>query len=234
VLTADLAAFQRRAHLAYVPMPGGTAAIKEPWRMALSYLESAYGEDAPEIPLPLLDILDTRQVNIVRQMIHKGLNAPLTSSLGRLFDGVAAIVGLKRKVAFEGQAAMLLEMAAGDESGESYPYEWLESSGIREIDPAPIIQGVVGDLLEKRPTALISARFHRTLIRLFTDLCRSLRSETDLDRVALSGGVFQNNRLWTGLMAALQGEGFTVYTHRQVPANDGGISLGQAVVAAST
>ena len=233
VLLADAREFTRRAHFAYVPMPGGAMAIKAPWRMALSYLEYAYGEAFLELDLRMVRNLDPLAVTTMRQMIQKKLNSPLTSSAGRLFDGVAALAGLKNEVAFEGQAAMLLEMAAGDEAGEPYRYAWRERDGCYQIDPAPIIRGVVADLLDGAAPALISRRFHATLIRLFTELCQQLRRETHLTEVALSGGVFQNDRLLSGLLESLQQEGFTVYTHKLVPANDGGISLGQAVVAAS-
>jgi hydrogenase maturation protein HypF len=165
-------------------------------------------------------------------MIAKGINAPRTSSLGRLFDGVAAILGLRQEVAFEGQAAMELEMTAAHAADGTYDVAW-EDGGVRKISLAPIIRGVVDDTAAGVDAALISARFHQTMVRLFSDLCEILRGETGLNRVALSGGVFQNEILLRGLSRALEQRRFEVYSHRRVPTNDGGICLGQAVAAAA-
>ena len=233
VLVADCKRFVRAAHLEVVPMPGSTAAIKEPWRMAVSHLHAVFQEGYERLDLPVWHNRDDRQVDVIVQMIAKGINSPLTSSLGRLFDAVAALVGLRDRVAFEGQAAMELEMIADDHEAERYEFSWEENGdGPMQIRTAPIIHGVVGDLVDRRSPAQISARFHNTLIVLFDELCRHLRSTTGIDRVALSGGVFQNRRLLTGLGRALEKSGFDLLTHRQVPANDGGLSLGQAVIAA--
>jgi hydrogenase maturation protein HypF len=167
-------------------------------------------------------------------MINKRINAPLTSSLGRLFDGVASLVGLRNEVAFEGQAAMELEMTAdaADRWADGYDLESGDGSSA-EISTAPIIRDVVGDLLQGMPPGVVSARFHATLVRLFGDVCERLRRDTGLTRVVLSGGVFQNALLLKKMVHALSGNKFKVYTHKLVPANDGGLSLGQAVVAAA-
>ena len=158
----------------------------------------------------------------------------MTSSLGRLFDGVAALLGLRDRVSFEGQAAMELEMIVDDSISDGYDFLWEETgSGPIPIHNASIIKGVMDDLMGGCAPSTISARFHNTLIRLFHDLCCHLRTSTGIDRVALSGGVFQNNRLLTGMGAVLEKSGFDLLTHRLVPTNDGGISLGQAVVAAA-
>ena len=224
--------FERSGHLAYVPMPGGTAAIQAPWRMAASYLQDAYGKDFRELGLPVLKEIEMDKLTIISEMITKGVNAPLTSSLGRLFDGVAAICGIRSQVNFEGQAAMELEMLAAGTAGSTYDYEWL-SDDTYKILPAPIILGVVKDLQNGKSVADISAKFHWTLICLFVDLCAVIRKDRGLNRVVLSGGVFQNAILLTGLIDALEKRRFTVYSHQQVPTNDGGIALGQAVVAAA-
>ncbi len=166
-------------------------------------------------------------------MGQKGLNAPLTSSLGRLFDGVAALIGLRHQVAYEGQAAVELEMAADDAPAESYDYSWQRVGESRRIGIAPIIEGVVADLRQGVSASQISCRFHATLTALFTALCVEIRNQTGLDRVVLSGGAFQNVILSTGLAGQLTQNGFQVYTQRLVPANDGGLSLGQAVAAAA-
>ena len=233
VLVADAEGFERAAHLACVPMPGSAAAIKEPWRMAVSYLNDAFGADLWGLDLLVLLAAGPAKVRLMLEMAAKRLNSPLTSSLGRLFDGVAAIAGLRSRVTYEGQAAMELEMAAAEETESVYDYAWEEGAPCR-ILPAPIIRGVAADVGKGLGVPAISAKFHNTLVRMFSDLCESIRRQCGLGRVVLSGGVFQNARLLTGLIPALAARGFEVYSHRQVPANDGGIALGQALIAAES
>jgi hydrogenase maturation protein HypF len=233
ILAADARGFERAAHLAYVPMPGSAAAIKEPWRMAVSYLRDAFGSSLGGRELPVLREAGAEKVQLMQDMIAQRINSPLTSSLGRLFDGVAAIAGLRSRVNYEGQAAMELEMAARDETEAFYDCA-CEGGGPIRILPAPIICGVVADIGKGTPVSTISVKFHNTLIRLLADLCDRIRRERDLNRVVLSGGVFQNTRLLAGLIPALMARGFEVYSHRWVPTNDGGIALGQAVVAAKS
>jgi hydrogenase maturation protein HypF len=213
-------------------MPGSSAAIKEPWRMAVSYLKDAYGSDVATLHLPALADIEREKLTVIDQMISKGVNSPPTSSLGRLFDAVAAICGIRSRVNFEGQAAMELEMLSAEADEPAYEYEWKRDSIIR-IPPAPIIRAVVADMQNRVPPAVIGARFHRTLIRLFAELCDVVRKESGLNRVVLSGGCFQNALLLTGLIRELAAHGFEVFSHEHVPTNDGGISLGQAVVAAA-
>ena len=232
VLLARYDGFERLANLAPVPMPGGAAAIKEPWRMAISYLYNTYGMDLLNHKLAFLDGLSSNQITITTQMIEKGVNSPQTSSLGRFFDGIAALMNIRSKVAFEGQAAMELEMLAPGLSDDVYEYAW-SSQGGYQIDPRPIIQGVVIDIENGMSPATISAKFHTTLINLFGDLCFILKQETGISQVALSGGCFQNAILLEGLAQALQTNGFKVLTHEKVPSNDGGICLGQAIIADS-
>jgi hydrogenase maturation protein HypF len=234
VLMADYHTFTRAAHLAPVPMPGSAAAIREPWRMAVGHLRSAFGEELGSLRLPFLRAMDGRRVATIMAMMEKRINSPMTSSLGRLFDAVAAMVGLRGRVAFEGQAAMELEMILDRSESGSYAFSWDDpGDGPLCIATASIVRGVVRDLTAGLSPATVSARFHNTLIVLFDALCRHLRRITGIDRVALSGGVFQNNRLLTGMIAALEKSGFDLLTHRLVPTNDGGLSLGQAVVAAA-
>ena len=230
ILLAQYDGFERLAHLAPTSMPGGAAAIKEPWRMAISYLHKAYGLDFLNRNLAFLESLHANQITITTQMIEKGVNTPLTSSLGRLFDGIAALLNIRSTVAFEGQAAMELEMMASDLNDDVYEYDWSFQKGY-QIDPGPIIQGVVIDIENGFSIATISAKFHMTLIKLFSDLCGNLKKETGISRVALSGGCFQNAILLKGLAQALETNGFHVLTHEKVPANDGGICLGQAIIA---
>ncbi|MEJ5358621.1 MAG: carbamoyltransferase HypF [Desulfobacterales bacterium] len=232
VLAADTVGFERLAHLACVPMPGGTAAIREPWRMAVSHLQAAYGSGFSRLELPFLAEVGAEKIRAAAALGASGINSPLTSSLGRLFDAVAAIVGLRRRVAFEGQAAMELEMEAAEGVEDAYETEWEEGSP-RRILPEPILRGVVADVLRGRPASEISARFHNGLVRLFVRLCRRIRAERGLSRVVLSGGVFQNARLLADLSCGLAAAGFAVYSHEQVPTNDGGIALGQALIAGS-
>jgi hydrogenase maturation protein HypF len=232
VLIADLAGYTRAAHLQTVAMPGSASAIREPWRMAVSFLTAALGDAWRDLPLTVVRGLSDTQMTVTARMIHQGLNSPLTSSLGRLFDAVAAILGLHPKVAFEGQAAMALEHLAADERPAPYTFTW-SAGDPKVVDTPRIIREVVEDVVGGRPPAIIAARFHETLIQGLARLCEALSRETGLDRVALSGGVFQNLRLLEGLLERLAAAGLTVYAHRLVPTNDGGLCLGQAVIAAA-
>ncbi|MGM0452265.1 MAG: carbamoyltransferase HypF [Thermodesulfobacteriota bacterium] len=236
-LVASAEQFQRAAHLSCVAMPGGAAAIKAPWRMGLSYLLDAFGDTFRELDLPFLSEIDAGDLDIVCEMVAKEINSPLTSSLGRLFDGVAAIVGISNHVDFEGQAAMALEMHAEDtidalQRSMCYDYEIMATQPI-QIPVKPMIRSVVDDQKQGASVSQMATRFHVTLIYLFADLCEQLRKQSGINRVALSGGVFQNALLLNGLSDQLASRGFAVFTNRQVPANDGGICLGQAMVAAA-
>jgi len=231
VLIAEATHFTRAAHLDYVAMPGSAAAVREPWRMAVSYLYAAFGDSFSDLDLPVIESIGREKIHTIRQMIVKHVNAPLTSSLGRLFDGVAAITGIRNRVFYEGQAAMEMEMAVREPADAVYDFEWNTESDVHIISPLPIIRGVVEDMEKRVPVAVISARFHATLIGLFAEICDGIRKETGLDRVALSGGSFQNEILLSGMVEALEKIKIKVFTHTLVPANDGGISLGQAVAA---
>jgi hydrogenase maturation protein HypF len=220
--------FTRHGHFRYAPMPGGDAATREPLRMALSYLVQAFGEDLP--PLPAILGIAEKDRTIFLKMMKQGINSPLTSSCGRLFDGVAALIGLRQKVSYEGQAALELEMAIEEDEGD-YPFELEVADGLLIFDPAATIRAVAADLLAGAAPGIISARFHNTLARMMVAACRSMRSVTGLERVVLSGGVFQNLYLTERGVTLLQAEGFDLYIHSLVPPNDGGLALGQAVVA---
>lgn len=229
-LCGDARGFQRLAHLAYLPMPGGDAATREPWRMAVAALVHAYGDELPE--LPWLAALPAADLRLLRQMIAKGLNSPLTSSCGRLFDAVAALAGIRQQVSYEGQAALELEMAlqGGAEAGE-YPFGLRSDQQLLLVDPAPMIRALVADLQQGAAPGLVSARFHNGLARTIGKVCSRLGEQQGLDRVALSGGVFQNRYLTERSLEILQALGFSVLTHSLVPPNDGGLALGQAVIA---
>ncbi|MBW2331311.1 MAG: carbamoyltransferase HypF, partial [Deltaproteobacteria bacterium] len=160
--------------------------------MAVSYLYDTFGEAFYDLKLPLFQGLEKEKIKIVQEMISNEVNSPQTSSLGRLFDGIAAILGIRKKVTYEGQAAVELEMTMGKETEGSYDYEWERRKGSYQIPVHPVIRGVVRDMEKGLEASDISRKFHVTLIRLFSDLCTVLRQETALDRVVLSGGVFQN------------------------------------------
>jgi len=230
-LSADLRDFERVAHLRQVPMPGGSMAIKEPWRMALVCLFEAFGPKAMDLELDWVKRRDPQKCETLKRMIEKGVNSPLTSSMGRLFDAVSSLLSVRDTVNYEGQAAVELEMIADPEEKEPYPFEILEKEKPLVIDPMEMVRGIVRDLIRHHSPSRISGKFHRTMARLVVETCRRIRSDSGLDRVVLSGGVFQNALLLSLVFDGLRDKGFEVYTHHLVPANDGGISLGQAVIA---
>ncbi len=232
VLVAEEHDFYRAAHFTRVPMPGGAASVKEPWRMAVSYLYHVYGENLQNLDIPFIQNIDKDKVKIISAMICKKINSPETSSLGRLFDGIAALVGIRNRTAFEGQAAMELEMSAKWPVRNCYDYGWT-SRDRHILSLEPIIKGVVNDLENGISREEISGKFHSTLIQMFSKLCCFIRKETSINTVALSGGSFQNSLLLTGLTENLTDFGFKVLSHCLVPSNDAGISLGQAVVASA-
>ena len=231
VLLADLSSFQRAAHLDYVYLPGGDAATRSPWRMALSYLHQIYGEDLFNLPLKFVRDLNTEHAEIVLQMMWKRVNSPLTSSCGRLFDAVSSLIGLRHKIAYEGQAAMELEMCQNLSEKGKYPWGIKEKKSHQILMTSDIIRDVVDDVKRGVSRGIISRRFHNTLIDMFTGICVRLREERGIDQVAMSGGSFQNVTLLTGLSRSLTSNGFTIFTQKVVPSNDGGLSLGQAVCA---
>lgn len=230
-LLGDLKRFERPAHLAYQALPGGDAATKEPWRMALSYLHAAFADGIPE--LPGLAEVPEKDRKLLLQMIEKQINSPLTSSAGRLFDAVAALIGVRNRVNYEGQAALELEMLiAADGAGESgYDFGIIEAERNVQVDAVPMIRQLVEDVLAEIPPARLSARFHNGLAQVILKVCQRLAEKTGVLPVALSGGVFQNRYLTERAAALLREAGFEVLLHRQVPPNDGGLALGQAAVA---
>jgi len=231
-LIADLTDFVRAGHFELVPMPGGDAAVREPWRMAAALLKTAYGDAMATLDLAFVRRLDPAAWRTLSRAIDRGLNAPLTSSAGRLFDAVASLLGLRDNVEFEGQAAMELEALAERRADRIYPTGLTETDGSLIVRTHDIFCAVVDDLLRETAQATISARFHATLVDVLVQVCRRIRQRTGIDAVALSGGVFQNAWLLGAAVDALETAGFEVYSHRQVPANDGGLALGQAAVAA--
>ncbi|MGQ0840927.1 carbamoyltransferase HypF [Actinokineospora sp.] len=222
-LLADLLSFERAAHLAPVPMPGGAAAIRQPWRMAASYVDAARVTDD-------LPVAHREHWEQVREMARKGVNAPLTSSAGRLFDAVAALIGLRDTINYEGQAAVELEQCADPTERGSYLAD-LTDDGV--LVGADLVRAAARDLLDGVAQPVIAARFHNGVADAIVRTCGWLRDTSGLATVALSGGVFQNLLLVDRVVDRLRVNGFEVLTHCQVPTNDGGISLGQVAVAAA-
>ena len=226
---ADFLEAERIAHLDYVPMPGGARAIREPWRMAAVYLERAFGDEFLKLNIPFVREMNRGAWATLQRMIETGTNSPEASSMGRLFDAVSSLLGLRNVVNYEGQAAIELEAAADRCLSQSYDFEF--DGGGRVIRAEAIIRAVVFDLLEGRPRHEVSAKFHNAVAHLIERVAQSVRDERRLNRVALSGGVFQNAYLLESVCRNLRQSGFEVFTHSRVPTNDGGISMGQAAVA---
>ena len=213
---------KRVAHLKYAPMPGGEAAIQEPWRMAFSYLNQSDRVGRP-----------TRSDwGILKQMIDKGINSPLTSSMGRLFDAVASLVGICDTAKYEGQAAIELEKAiegqgTRDKGQEKYTFRYKDNI----IDWTSVIKDIVRDLKVKKSKGEVSLKFHNAVCHMIKDVCVILRKKYKINKVCMSGGVFQNKYLTRNAPPLLEKEGFKVYLHKDLPAHDGNIAVGQAVLA---
>jgi hydrogenase maturation protein HypF len=222
-LVADLTGFERAGHLAPVPMPGGAAAIRQPWRMAAAYLDAEPGH---------LDVMrrNAERWPTIVAMARKGVNSPLTSSAGRLFDAAAAILGVRDAINYEGQAAVELEQLADPGETGAYP-AGIETGPPFRARGGDLLHAVVDDLAAGTSAAVIAARFHHGVAALIEAGCLLTRERSGLGTVALSGGVFQNQLLLRGAVRRLEARGFRVLVHSRVPCNDGGISLGQAVVA---
>jgi hydrogenase maturation protein HypF len=234
-LIADYRNFRRAGHLEYLPLPGGAAAIKRPRRTAIGYILTLLGENALNCDLPVMREADDMEIEVIKRQIERKINSPLSSSMGRLFDAISALLGIRGEIDYEGQAAVELEMAAYEEdcahAQESYPYRIVEDEGIRIVRLKDLFSAVIEDLHHGVSKGMISVRFHDTIARMIGDMCRLIADETGISQVALSGGVFQNRLLLRKTVSLLESSGFEVFIHRQVPCNDGGVSLGQAVVA---
>jgi hydrogenase maturation protein HypF len=228
-LVADFAGFTRRAHLRNVLLPGGDAAVRQPWRMALSYLRDTFGHQVPS-GLKCFQGIEEKQFALVDSMLARRIQTVETSSCGRLFDAVAALLGLAPEVTFEGQAAIALEAAAEHGIDDRYDFE-MEAGEPAILDFRPVITAIVQDLSRGRRRGEISARFHNTLRTAIGELCGRIGAGEAVDRVCLSGGSFQNQYLLGCTVVELGRRGFRVFLHAEVPANDGGLSLGQAVIA---
>ncbi|MCX3062872.1 carbamoyltransferase HypF [Streptomyces beihaiensis] len=233
-LLADYDDFQRAAHLRYTPLPGGDAAVRRPYRMALAHLWAA-GLDWHE-DLPAVRACPPAERRVLARQLARTVNCPPTSSMGRLFDAVSSLSGVCHHSAYEAQAAIELEAVAGRDAAHraagGYRFEVRTTpDGVHQLDPAPVVAAVAADVLDGRPRSLVSARFHLAVVEAVRQTCALLRERSGIAEVALSGGVFANARLLTGCARTLRDDGFTVLRHRLVPPNDGGLALGQLMVA---
>jgi hydrogenase maturation protein HypF len=228
VLVGGCRTCRRVAHLDYVPLPGGDAAVERPSRMALAHLWAAgvQWDDS----LPCVRACPPTERNVLLAQLQNNINAPPTSSVGRLFDAVAALIGVRQTITYEAQAAIELESLADVETSEGYEFALIDREPLR-LDPRPVVRQIVRDLIDGVPQSAIAAKFHRGLAEAVAGVCRFIREETGLTTVALTGGVFQNVLLLRLTSEFLRRDGFEVLVHRQVPPNDGGLSLGQAVIA---
>jgi hydrogenase maturation protein HypF len=231
MLLAELNGFTRLGHLAYVPLPGGEQAVRQPWRMAAVYLQQAYGSGFLELELPFVQRIERKRWQVLAQMIERGLNSPATSSIGRLFDAVAALVGVRDEAQYEGQAAIEFEVVA-ERDAPPYPFAIIPGAPFM-LDVRPTIVAIVADISAGASLSRVAGRFHRSIAELLVAACVEARAISGVGSVALSGGVFQNRLLLETTWALLEQRAFRVYTNRRVPPNDGGLSLGQAAVAAA-
>jgi hydrogenase maturation protein HypF len=224
-LVGDARGCERVARLRSFRLPGADAAIHEPRRVALALLYELFGEVAFEMDVPPVRTTRPAERPILAQMLERGINAPVTTSMGRLFDGVAALIGLRQIVSYEGQAAMRMEFATDERESGAYPMRF--SDGM--LDWGDMVMAALADSRAGVSPATISARFHNALVTAIVEIARSC----DQPCVALSGGCFQNRLLTERASTALRNAGFDVLLHRQTPPNDGCVSLGQAVIAAA-
>jgi hydrogenase maturation protein HypF len=244
-LVADYRNFKRVGYLEYLPLPGGDAAVKRPCRTAIGYILTLLGEnalnaviasEAKQSQLASIGQVAEIEVEVIKRQIERKINSPLTSSVGRLFDAISALLGIRGEIDYEGQAAVELEMAAYEEDyarvKESYPYRIVENEEVRIVRLRDLLSAIIKDFREGVSKGRISVKFHNTVAQMINEMCHLIADETPIvSGVALSGGVFQNRLLLRKTISLLEIGGFQVFTHRQVPCNDGGISLGQAVIA---
>jgi hydrogenase maturation protein HypF len=232
-MVADCMNFKRAGQLEYLPLPGGSAAIKKPYRTALGYMLALLGNSTFDSGLGFLNAIARDEIDLVSRQVETGLNSPLTSSMGRLFDAVSAMAGIRTTIDYEAQAAIEMEMQAYDATDEKglYPFSITGDQSHSIILLHDLVAGVADDVLKGSSTATVSMRFHNTIAAMTLDVCLRIKAQYGLGTVALSGGCFQNRLLLSKVMVLLRQSGFKVLTHSNVPANDGGISLGQAVIA---
>jgi hydrogenase maturation protein HypF len=229
VFIADFQAYERKFHFDPVPLPGGDQVTKYPWRTALSYLYKYFGEPLLYSGLPFLEKVEKQEILLLTQIIDAKINCPLSSGAGRLFDAVAAITGICTHASYHAEAPMLLESIVVSDCKGKYLYQIEDKT----IVFYKMFHQILNDIQNKTEISLISTRFHNTIVAMILDLARRLRKETNINKVVLSGGTFQNKYLLGLSEQLLKSEGFEVYSHEKVPSNDGGIALGQLAIAAS-
>ena len=230
-LIADLEGYERKAYLQYIPLPGGDITVKEPWRMGAVYLYDIFGNSFSRLDIDFVKNLDDKKWSFIKTMIDKKVNSPLTSSIGRLFDAVSSILGIRSSINYQGQAAIELEMIAKEEGDEFYKFDIIRSINTFIIDPKKAIVSIVEDIKKGTANEYISIKFHKGLAEMIVEVSNLLREETGINKVCLSGGVFQNIVLRKEATKRLKEEKFEVYNHRNLPPNDGGISAGQVAIA---
>jgi hydrogenase maturation protein HypF len=222
----DLNDFERITHFEYIPLPGGDSATEEPWRTAVSYLYKIYGIDFMDLKLNVIKKTDPEKIRTIVNMIDKEINCPLTSGAGRLFDCVASLLDLVQAATFQAEGPMRLESLAATGCLDSYSFK----TGLT-ICFDETIRGIVDDIINDVEKMTIATKFHNTIILAIFDSVNAIRNKSGISKVVLSGGVFQNRYLSEGTMDLLLKNNFEVYSHSTVPANDGGIALGQLAVA---
>jgi hydrogenase maturation protein HypF len=232
-LIADLKKYERKAHLEYIPLPGGDMAVKEPWRMGTTYLYKTFGKDFLNLDIDFVKKLDREKWAVVKNMIDKKVNSPEVSSMGRLFDAVSSIIGLRDFITYQGQAAIELEMIADEIKKGGYEFDVKRKKPTYLINSTPVVKSIIEDIKNRVPESGISMKFHIGLADLIVQISELLREETDINKVCLSGGVFQNIILRKETSKRLRKEKFKVYNHKNIPPNDGGISAGQVAIAMS-
>ena len=226
-----LKGFRRAAHFDYMPMPGGDRAVREPWRMAVSYLYRAFGEDFPAQYPDIVKGSRKGRSSVIRKMIDGNFNSPLTSSAGRLFDGVASLILSRDTASFEAELPVELERIVAGENHESYRFDIKPKNGVFIIEISGMIRGIVRDLRNKTDKSVVSAKFHNTIAEIIGATAAGLRKKFKLQKITLSGGVFQNRYLTDRAVHILNKEGFSVYTHSKINTNDNGIPVGQLAMA---
>lgn len=230
-LLATPADFQRLAYFSYIPLPGSEVAIKKPYRIALSYFYQYFPDRFEKLVEKFYPNLSSQEVEIIQAQITKKINSPLTSSCGRLFDAISSLLGVCQEATYEGQAAIELEMIANSQTSTYLPYSIKEKNGYFEVCFQPTLEKIIEKLEKNQLVSEIASEFHQTIVEIIADLSQRIRRLTGVKTVVLAGGVFQNLILLEKSFERLEKEGFKVLTKREVPVNDGGVSLGQAVVA---
>ena len=220
-LLCDLNDFTRVTHFEYIPLPGGDSGTEEPWRIALSWLYKVYSNNFTSLDLPLVKDLDPEKTGMIIKMIDKKINCPLTCGAGRLFDTVAALLDLVRVATFQAEGPMRLESIVNHHCKESYQYDRNETIVFDKT-----IRGIVEDISDGIEKVTIATKFHNTIILAIFDTVNDIRTRECINKVVLSGGVFQNKYLLEGTTELLEKNNFEVYSHASVPSNDGGIALG--------